>query len=131
MKQDISNVGLEAQATDNFQREYRIKVEIFIFEDRPGVFVAFCPSLDLSTSSDSFNGAISAFYEALQLHVEYCVENGTLIKDLFAHGWSIVGGSLRPPKFDYIIKSSSLSNLVNSDRSYERIVSPVRVPAAL
>ena len=93
--------------------------------------MSFCPSLDLSTSSDSFNGAISAFYEALQLHVEYCVENGTLIKDLLAHGWSIVCGSLRPPKFDYIMKSSSLSNLVNSDRCYERIVSPVRVPAAL
>ena len=82
MKQSsITNVKLQAQAVDDHKCEYRTRVEIFVFEDSPGVYVAYCPSLDLSTSDDSFNGALSSFYEALQLHIEYCVESGTSKND--------------------------------------------------
>ena len=132
MKQSsITNVKLQAQAVDDHKCEYRTRVEIFVFEDSPGVYVAYCPSLDLSTSDDSFNGALSSFYEALQLHIEYCVESGTLIEDLISHGWVRKRVNLLPPKFDKLLKTSGLSDIVKSDKSYERIVTPVRVPAAV
>ena len=77
---------LKTSAEDNACTEYRFRLEFYVFQEG-GVYIAYCPSLDISTSGDTFNEAVGNFYERFQLHVECCVEYGTLLKDLTAHGW--------------------------------------------
>ena len=79
---------LNANAVDNTSTEYRFSLEFFIFQEN-GKYVAYCPALDISTCADTYNEAISSFYEMFQLHIECCVESGTLYDDLLAHGWKM------------------------------------------
>ena len=71
---------------DKTDTEYRFCLEFYVFKEY-GNYIAYCPALDLSTCAETFNDAVSSFYEALLLHIEYCVENGTLNEDLTAHKW--------------------------------------------
>ena len=52
-------------------------------------FVAFCPSLELSSYGDSIEDAKKGFADAMDLYLEHSIENGTLEKDLLEHGWEI------------------------------------------
>ena len=52
-------------------------------------FVAFCPSLELSSYGNSVEDAKNGFDDAMNLYLEYSIENGTLEKDLMEHGWKI------------------------------------------
>lgn len=52
-------------------------------------YVAFCPSLELSSYGDSVEDAKTGFDDAMNLYLEYSIENGTLEKDLLEHGWEI------------------------------------------
>lgn len=67
-------------------KEYRFSLDFVVFME-DGAYVAYCPSLDISTCANTYNEAISNFYEMFQLHIETCVECGTLHDDLVAHGW--------------------------------------------
>lgn len=78
---------LRTSAKDNASMEYRFQLVFYVFQE-DGVYIAYCPSLDISTSGKDFNGAVGNFYECFQLHVECCVESGTLHDDLSAHGWN-------------------------------------------
>ena len=75
---------LEAEAKDNTATEYRFSVEFYIFQEGDS-YVAYCPALDISTCANTYNDAVSAFYEMFQLHIECCVESGTLHDDLLVH----------------------------------------------
>ena len=75
---------LEAEAKDNTATEYRFSVEFYIFQEGDS-YVAYCHVLDISTCANTYNDAVSAFYEMFQLHIECCVESGTLHDDLLAH----------------------------------------------
>ena len=79
---------LKTSAKDNASTEYRFQLEFYVFQE-DGVYIAYCPSLDISTSGDTFNEAVGNFHERFQLHVEWCVEHGTLLEDLAAHGWKV------------------------------------------
>ena len=62
---------------DGPEKEYRFSLEFFVFQEN-GVQIAYCPSLDISTSGKTFNEAVGNFYEMFQLYIECCVENNTL-----------------------------------------------------
>lgn len=68
--------------------EYHLSVQFYVFKENEN-YIAYCPSLDLSTSGDTFNNAVSNSYEMLQLYIECCHENGTLSDDLKAHRWKV------------------------------------------
>ena len=80
----------------NFSTEYRFRLEFYVFQE-DDTYIAYCPSLDISTSGDTFNDAVANFYERFQLHIEWCEEHGTLLKDLAEHGWKINNRRLRTP----------------------------------
>ena len=107
--------------------EYKFSVEFYVFQEN-GLYIAYCPSFDLSTSAGTYNDVISAFYEAFQLHVECCVENGTLHEDLKAHGWKFHKESIAPPSFSSLMRKPEMKKLMGSDLNFERIVSPARIP---
>lgn len=118
---------LTAQNPTDKKEEYHCSVCFFVFcEDKR--HIAYCPSLDLSTSGDTFNEAVSNFYEVLQLYMECGAENNTLYDDLIAHGWTIKKKGLTPPSFKSLMVKAEVKKLMDSDISFERIVSPTRIP---
>jgi len=120
---------LDTTAVENITgSEYRFTLEFYIFMQN-GKYIAYCPSLDLSSSAESFNEAVSNFYESFQLYVETCVEMGTLQQDLLAHGWKIKKSGITPPKYTTIIKKPEMKNLLEGSTNYERLVTPARIPA--
>ena len=128
-KQYNTKVSLTTTATDNRNRQYKFNIEFYIFAEGDRQ-IAYCPSLDLSTSGASFNDAVSAFYECFQLYIETCVDNGTLFDDLVAHGWKITQRTLRAPAFSTLLKKPGLKHLVNSGIGFEKIVAPAQIAMA-
>ena len=126
-KQYNTKVSLTTTATDNRNRQYKFNIEFYIFAEGDRQ-IAYCPSLDLSTSGASFNDA--AFYECFQLYIETCVDNGTLFDDLVAHGWKITQRTLRAPAFSTLLKKPELKHLVNSGIGFEKIVAPAQIAMA-
>lgn len=120
-------VVLKTSAIDNAMTEYHFSIEFYIFQE-DGTYIAYCPSLDLSTCAATYNEAISSFYEAFQLYIECCVENGTLYDDLTEHGWKMQKKSITPPKFTTLMKKPEMKKLMDSNISYERVVTPARIP---
>ena len=85
-KKEQEKVLLRASAVDGDMTECHFPIEFYIFRDGES-YIAYCPSLDLSTCAETYNDAISSFYEAFQLYIECCVESGILHDDLAEHGW--------------------------------------------
>lgn len=120
---------LKTTATDSDNRTYKINIEFYVFSEA-GQQIAYCPSLDLSTSGATFNEAISAFYECFQLYIESCVDSGTLIEDLKAHGWKTTRHALQAPTFTKLLKKPEFKHIVNSGIGFEKIVAPAQISFA-
>lgn len=60
--------------------EFRFAIEYYIFREND-YLIAYCPSLDISTSGKDYPDAIKNFYEQFQIYVETCLELGTLWDD--------------------------------------------------
>lgn len=118
---------LKAEAKDDAATEYRFSLEFYIFREDAN-YVVYCPALDISTCAETYNDAISSFYEMFQLHVECCVENGTLQEDLLSHGWKVHKRSITPPAVTFIMKKPEMKKLLGSHLSFERVVAPARIP---
>lgn len=118
------NVG----AHDKDNVEYKFNVEFYVFME-DGMYISYCPSLDISTSGVTFNEAIGNFYEMLQLHVETCIECNTLKEDLLAHGWSVSDDTLLPPAFMTLMEKPDMKKLMQGGIGFEKIVTPARIPA--
>ena len=61
----------------NINEEYRFAIEYHIFREGDNL-IAYCPSLDISTSGKDYGDAVKNFYERFQIYVETCLEMGTL-----------------------------------------------------
>ena len=124
--------GFETSAKFGDQEEYRFQIDFYLFRE-DGMYIAYCPALDLSSSGETHTEAVSNFYEAFQLYVETCIESGTFIQDLKQLGWEIKDATIAPPKFMFLMKKPEFSSLIESQTDYERIVShplPVYIPCA-
>lgn len=111
-------------------REYRFSLCFYVFQERE-LHIAYCPSLDISTSGRDFNDAVANFYECLQLHVESCVEAGTLEDDLLAHGWRLRAKTVTPPNFSTLMKKREMRELMAGNIGFEKVVAPARISVAV
>lgn len=128
MKKGTNNrIMVLSDPSNNQQNEYRFSLEFFVFQEN-GVQIAYCPSLDISTSGTSFNEAVSNFYEMFQLYIECCVENNTLHDDLIAHGWKLQKKQMQPPTFAVLMKKPEMKKLMGGNIGYEKVVAPARMP---
>lgn len=123
-----NKVILKTSAKDSDSNEYRFSLEFYVFREG-GNYIAYCPSLDLSSSGDTFNDAVGNFYECFRLHIECCVDYGTLYDDLLAHGWKMRKKSIVPPPFSSLMRKPEMKRLMDSSLSYERVVTPARIPS--
>ncbi|MES2703795.1 MAG: hypothetical protein V4649_14235 [Bacteroidota bacterium] len=48
-------------------------------------YVAYCPSLELSSYGDSVEDAKAGFDDAMNIYLEHCEKSGTLEQDLLKH----------------------------------------------
>ena len=78
---DLSNANGE-------HKLLQLQLEVSIFQEGDH-FVSFCPALNLSSYGKTIEESRLAFHEALEIYIEYALENDTLEKDLLAHGWTL------------------------------------------
>lgn len=72
--------------TDNQHNVLELQLNVLVFQEGE-YYVAFCPSLNLSTYGNSVGDAKDAFDDAMNIYLDYSNENGTLHQDLIKHGW--------------------------------------------
>ena len=61
----------------------------YIREEEPGIFLSYCPALDLYSQGSTLNKARDNIIEATQLLLEGCIEDGTLDEVLRECGFSL------------------------------------------
>lgn len=106
---------------------YHLSITFFVFQEA-GRYISYCPSLDISSSGDTFNEALGNFYEMLQLHLDCLMEYGTLHEDLVQHGWTIKNKEIIAPTFRKLMSKPEMKKLMESDINFEKIVTPARIP---
>lgn len=74
------------QSTKNKKKNIDVNVSLFVYKE-DGLYVAYCPSLDLVTTGHNPTDARANFKELLQIYFEECTRKGTLFEDLQKHGW--------------------------------------------
>ena len=114
--------------TNSKQEEYRFSIEDYIFREGDNL-IAYCPSLDISTSGKDYCDAVKNFFERFQIYVETCLELGTLWDDLRDHGWKVTEKKLTPPTFSRLIRKPEMSRLLGGHINYEKVSTPMRIAA--
>lgn len=98
MQTNKNSGAAKAHTKSSTKSELRFSLSVFVFKENEA-FIAYCPSLDLSSSGETYNDALGNFYEALQLYIECSQEFGTLHDDLVKHGWTVSSSEVKPPSF--------------------------------
>ena len=95
-------------------KSIEIQLGVLIFQEGES-YIAYCPSLDLSTYGDSVADAKEAFEDLIKSYSEDCEKMGTLEKDLAAHGWTkqLNKGILPPKEIDLNIPAGVLRKTYN------------------
>ncbi|MDE5849312.1 MAG: hypothetical protein K2H38_04150 [Muribaculaceae bacterium] len=100
--------------------KHKFLIQYYVYES-DGMFIAYCPSLDITSTGFDFNDAVAQFHEHFQLYIEFCLEQNTLIEDLIAHGWKLDGVTISQPSFDELLMKQEFKHLMESSTEYERL----------
>ena len=89
-----------------------IKVSIYTFREND-VYIAYCPSLDISGYDSNEEGAMSDFEAMLSEYISWQLEHGTLDADLASHGWRIGSGKGSEPDLtEMLVSNEQLRTIV-------------------
>lgn len=70
--------------------DVQAQLSVFVYQDNDypgGVYIAYCPELDLAGCDDTEEGARKSFEIVMNDYFEDTIAKGTLEKDLLVHGW--------------------------------------------
>lgn len=112
-------VNLHTESSEE-NRKHEFKIQFYIFKSE-GLYIAYCPALDMTSTGEDINDAVKQFYKHFQLYVEWCIEHDTLIDDLKEHGWKIEGVKIYQPSFNELMEKPDFRELMESDTEYERL----------
>jgi hypothetical protein len=73
--------------TDGLDNIIELQLNVLVFQ-QGDYYVAFCPSLNLSSYGDSVDDAKVGFDEVMTSYLEDCKENNSLHEDLLKNGWT-------------------------------------------
>jgi len=90
-------------------------LELYSFVD-DGVYIVYCPALDLSGYGYSIEEAKKSFSEVFKQHITYCINKNTLYEDLLKHGWNVRGKKSRD------IKAPKLEDLLKKNEAFRDIL---------
>lgn len=69
----------------------RVRLCAHIGKDKPGIYVSYCPALDLYSQGATAKEARANIIAAMQLFIESCFERGTLRDALRECGFRLAG----------------------------------------
>ena len=72
--------------TDGSENILELRLSVLVFQ-QGDYYVAFCPSLNLSSYGDSIEDAKVGFDEVMTSYLEECRVNSSLHDDLVKNGW--------------------------------------------
>lgn len=87
-----------------------VSVSVYVFKEND-VFVAYCPSLDLSGYDRTEEAARLDFEYALKEYVKFQMEHDTLDKDLKRHGWDVRLRKAKGPEIGTLLRRTQLRNV--------------------
>ncbi|MBY0347529.1 MAG: hypothetical protein K2W79_04650 [Hydrotalea flava] len=73
--------------TDGFDKVIELQLNVLVLQ-QGDYYVAYCPSLNLSSYGDTIDDAKVGFDEVMEAYLEECKENDTLHDDLVKNGWT-------------------------------------------
>jgi hypothetical protein len=85
LQQEIINTMLDTIIFSKTKGTLEISVSVYVFKEND-VFIAYCPSLDISGYNTTEEEARHDFEYALNEYVKFQMEHDTLNKDLARHG---------------------------------------------
>lgn len=109
-----------------------VKLGLYSFEE-DGSFIVYCPALDLSAYGDTEEYAQKCFEEKLEIYIQYCLNKGTLIEDLQAHGWNIKSlkqRKVKAPTLDFMMSGNKPLKDILSKENYKVHRHNVSLPVA-
>lgn len=56
----------------------RVRLAAYVRKEEPGIYLSYCPALDLYSQGDTVKEAREAIAEAIHLLISGCLEDGTL-----------------------------------------------------
>lgn len=71
-----------------------VRLQAHVDREKPGMYVSYCPALDLYSQGATVKEARANIAEAVQLFIESCFERGTLRDVLLECGFRLTGGKL-------------------------------------
>ena len=87
-----------------------VSVSVYVFKEND-VFVAYCPSLDLSGYDHTEEDARLDFEYHLQEYVKFQIEQDTLDKDLTNHGWEVKQRKAKGPEIVTLLQRTQLRDV--------------------
>ena len=98
----------------SFDDSGSVKISVSLFTFKEGdVYIAYCPSLDLSGYDRDEAKAKADFEIVLADYLSWQMRNGTLREDLAAHGWHIgKAKGNEPPMEEMLGMNEQLRSLV-------------------
>ena len=87
-----------------------VSVSVYVFKEGD-VFVAYCPSLDLSGYDRTEEAARNDFEYHLQEYVKFQIQHETLDKDLVRHGWEVKQRKAKGPEIGTLLRRTQLRDV--------------------
>lgn len=115
--------------TISFNKEgISISVSVYVFKEND-VFIAYCPSLDLSGYDTTESKARQDFEYMLSEYLRSQMEQNTLHEDLTRHGWKVGPRRGTEPRFDELLSGNAQMQKVVSMPEFSKINVNTRCPA--
>ena len=87
-----------------------VSVSIYVFKEND-VFIAYCPSLDLSGYDKTEEAAFRDFEYVLGEYAKFQMQHGTLNEDLTRHGWQIMQRKAKGPEIGTLLRRTQLRDV--------------------
>jgi hypothetical protein len=87
-----------------------VSVSVYVFKEND-VFIAYCPSLDLSGYDHTEEAARQDFEYVLGEYAKYQMEHGTLNEDLTRHGWQVMQRKAKGPEIGTLLRRTQLRDV--------------------
>lgn len=93
------------------------QLSVFVYPDNTypnkGLWIAYCPELDLVGYDYGKEEARKSFEQVLNDYFEYALEHNSLEKDLLSHGWhKQEDGKLGEPAFKDLVRDGKMDNVI-------------------
>lgn len=108
-----------------------VTVDVYLFKDGDS-YISYSPALDLSGYGATEQEAKESFSIVIDEYISYGVSNGTLIKDLRAHGWKIRSFKQRKisaPSFDTLLQGNDMFRDILQNKEYRKVSEPFPIIA--